>query len=49
LAGYQYPFSKRTNVYAGAGYTRYKLDASERSASFKTSKFQALAGLKHTF
>ena len=49
LVGYQYPFSKRTNVYAGAGYTRYKLDASDRSASFKASKFQALGGLKHTF
>jgi len=49
LAGYQYPFNKRTNVYAGAGYTRYKLDASDRSASYKTGKFQALAGLKHTF
>ena len=49
LAGYEYPFSKRTNVYAGAGYTRYKLDASDRSASYKASKFQALGGLKHTF
>jgi predicted porin len=49
LAGYTYPISKRTGVYVGAGYTQYKADAKSVSGSFKSSKFQALTGLKHTF
>ncbi len=54
LAGYTYPISKRTSVYAGAGYTYNKLKASHEgkitgSGKIKGSVFQAMAGLKHTF
>jgi predicted porin len=49
LAGYQYPLSKRTSVYAGAGYTQYKLTFSDSAGSYKRTKFQAMTGLKHTF
>ena len=49
LAGYEYPFSKRTSVYAGAGYTQYKHTMTNASGSIKTSTFQCMAGLKHKF
>ena len=55
LAGYSYPFSKRTSVYAGAGYTQYKLslnksrDNKSLVGTSKTQTFQAMAGLVHKF
>ncbi|HBZ57942.1 MAG TPA: porin [Sutterella sp.] len=56
LAGYTYPISKRTSVYAGAGYTYNKLKGSANtprigsaSGKIEGSIFQAMAGLKHTF
>ena len=55
LAGYTYPISKRTSVYAGAGYTYNKVKSSVNlsiwsgSAKREGSVFQAMAGLKHTF
>jgi predicted porin len=50
LAGYTYPISKRTNVYAGAGYTRYEFKGTNGDNwKDRLSVFQAMAGLKHTF
>ena len=49
LAGYTYPFSKRTNVYAGAGYTQYKYDFDYMSGSYKKTTTQVMAGLVHKF
>ena len=49
LAGYEYPFSKRTSVYAGAGFTQYKLDLDTKSGEFKKTTAQGMVGLKHKF
>ena len=48
LAGYSYPFSKRTSVYAAAGYSQAKHEGVDSSTS-KTTEFQAMAGLVHKF
>jgi len=49
--GYQYPLSKRTFVYAGAGYTKVSgdmsLDAAKISIDEKT--IEVVSGLVHTF
>ncbi len=54
LAGYEYPFSKRTKVYVGAGWTKYELKAKGEhgkyvSAKAQTQTFQAMTGLVHKF
>ncbi len=50
LAGYTYPLSKRTSVYAGAGWTKYKYDIDLAIADDCNKKvFQAMAGLVHKF
>ncbi len=53
LVGYSYPFSKRTSVYAGAGFT--KLDGEFNGAGGMSkgkdehTTFQAMCGLVHKF
>ncbi|MDO4937994.1 MAG: porin, partial [Sutterellaceae bacterium] len=47
MAGYEYPFSKRTNVYVGAGYTKYKYEATDETGKYEI--FQAMFGLVHKF
>jgi predicted porin len=49
--GYTYPFSKRTNVYAVAGYGKDELkDKSEgSSAKIKADYATAMVGLRHSF
>ena len=42
-AGYQYPLSKRTTVYGGAGYLQDKVDNTNPSI------VEVVAGVKHTF
>lgn len=42
-AGYVYPLSKRTNVYAGAGYKQAQAD------NAKPYKVEVITGLKHNF
>ena len=42
-AGYQYPLSKRTLIYGGAGYVQDKVD------NTKPSLVEVVAGMKHTF
>ena len=54
LAGYEYPFSKRTKVYVGAGWTKYELKskgdlAKIANAKVQTQTFQAMTGLVHKF
>ena len=52
LVGYTYPFSKRTSVYAGAGWTRVKHDYNDhanRAGTVKVDTYQAMAGLVHKF
>jgi predicted porin len=52
LAGYEYPFSKRTKVYVGAGWTKYEVKAKGQrsgSAKLETQTFQAMTGLVHKF
>mgnify|MGYP006067884663 CR=1 FL=1 len=44
---YSYPLSKRTNVYAGAGYTKVEGDADYSKAEYETTK--AMLGLVHKF
>ena len=41
--GYQYPISKRTNLYTGVGYVQDSADNRDPYA------VQAIAGLKHNF
>ena len=49
--GYQYPLSKRTFVYTGAGYTKFNgdltLDGAKNSSDKKT--IEVVSGLVHTF
>lgn len=49
--GYTYPFSKRTNLYAGAGYhqTTMEEEASKDSKDSKTKTTQVMFGLLHKF
>ena len=47
-ARYVYPLSKRTSVYAGAGYAEEKQDA-KVAVDSKTKVGQAYAGITHTF
>ena len=51
MAGYEYPFSKRTNIYAGAGLTKLKLESNVSDDFFKYENkiFQAMLGLVHKF
>ncbi len=49
LAGYSYPFSKRTSVYAGAGWTKYKTNITSSASSNKTQVAQVMTGLVHKF
>ena len=42
-AGYQYPLSKRTLIYGGAGYLQDKVD------NTSPSMVEVVAGMKHTF
>ena len=50
-ARYVYPLSKRTSIYAGAGYAEEKTDINVDvfSESFKNKVGQAYAGITHTF
>ena len=45
--GYQYPLSKRTYVYAGAGYTKAKVEGYGYELENKT--IEAVSGLVHNF
>ena len=45
--GYQYPLSKRTYVYAGAGYTKAKVEDPEFELENKT--VEVVSGLVHNF
>ena len=46
--GYTYPFSKRTNLYAGAGYHQTTMEE-EASKDVKTKTTQVMFGLLHKF
>ena len=46
--GYTYPFSKRTNLYAGAGYHQTTMEE-EASKDSKTKTTQVMFGLLHKF
>lgn len=46
--GYTYPFSKRTNIYAGAGYHQTTMEE-EASKDSKTKTTQVMFGLLHKF
>ncbi|BBF23398.1 porin [Sutterella megalosphaeroides] len=50
-ARYVYPLSKRTSIYAGAGYAEEKIDSNVGpvSATDKNKLGQAYAGITHTF
>lgn len=48
-AKYEYPLSKRTSVYTGAGYAKAKLDGSANVADGKLEVTQAYVGLTHNF
>ena len=48
-AGYTYPFSKRTNVYVGAGYTYKELKLDSTGDKYKNKTFQAMTGILHKF
>ncbi len=49
--GYQYPLSKRTFVYAGAGYTKVSNDLTVGRAkvSVDDKTIEVVSGLVHTF
>ncbi len=49
--GYQYPLSKRTFVYAGAGYTKVSSDITRGvgKASYDEKTIEVVSGLVHTF
>ncbi len=55
MAGYEYPFSKRTNVYFGAGYTKRELEigvsqgTDSANIDIEHEIFQAMFGLVHKF
>ncbi len=49
LAAYSYPFSKKTSVYAAAGYTQQKLTSDVAGTSAKIQETQVMAGLLHKF
>lgn len=49
MAGYEYPMSRRTNIYAGMGFTKYKIDYIEDEETDKKEVFQAMLGLVHKF
>ena len=51
--GYEYPLSKRTFVYTGAGYTKVKVDTSAsmgvRMPGIENKTIEVVSGLVHTF
>lgn len=52
MAGYEYPLSRRTNVYAGAGYTKYEVKGlnDQKEHFYKENEiFAAMFGLVHKF
>ena len=48
-AQYNYPLSKRTEVYTGLGYGSSKLDASDDSRKYKSEETTVYAGISHRF
>ncbi len=48
-ARYVYPLSKRTSLYAGAGYAEEKADSNVETLDSKHKIGQAYAGITHTF
>ncbi len=48
-ARYVYPLSKRTSLYAGAGYAEEKADSNLETMDSKNKIGQAYAGITHTF
>ena len=49
-ARYVYPLSKRTSLYAGAGYAEEKAESSDAATADSKNKIgQAYAGITHTF
>jgi predicted porin len=50
LAGYSYPFSKRTSVYVGGGYKAIESDyVAEGKNKSKNTIYQVMTGLVHKF
>ena len=50
MAGYTYPLSKRTSVYAGAGYRQSQSDyADPTKQKSKNKAYQVMTGLVHKF
>jgi predicted porin len=50
MAGYTYPFSKRTNVYVGAGYVKHEFKYERTAPSkIKHQQVQVMTGLVHKF
>lgn len=45
--GYQYPLSKRTNVYTAAGYTKVSGESEDRDVEAKAT--EVVAGIVHNF
>lgn len=48
-AGYEYPLSKRTLVYADLGYFKDDVDAANDQYDYKPEAYQAAVGLVHKF
>lgn len=48
-AGYEYPLSKRTLVYADLGYFKDEVDAANDKFDYKPEAYQAAVGLVHKF
>ena len=48
-AKYEYPLSKRTSLYTGAGWSQEKLEDSDGTYEEKIKVYQAFAGLTHRF
>jgi predicted porin len=50
LVGYSYPFSKRTSVYVGGGFTKVHQDFKEEGTTrAKAETYQVMTGLVHKF
>lgn len=47
-AKYEYPLSKRTSIYTGAGVSQEKIDYQDKTED-KTTQYQAFAGMTHRF
>lgn len=47
--GYDYPFSKRTDLYAMASYMQDKLEDKDSNKEFKPSAYTFYVGLRHKF